>query len=623
MSLAIGIDLGTSRCAVGVFEHGKAAALLTGKQVYTLPSQVGFVANDEPIVGDRVRRLSLTQPQSMLAGVRRLIGRRFDELDAQAWRPYTLLRADSGDAHVQVGEHGVSPVELVAPLIREVRDAAERQLGEVITAGVVTVRGHVSDAERRATIAACRLGGLEVRRLVHATTVAALAYQTGRVVPGDELVAVIDFGASGFDAALIEVGERNIEVLAQRGVGIGGEDLDARVVDWLLAEFREQTGVDGSADPVVRARMRDVAERTRIALSDAKDAEIHLPYLAADEAGPKHLQTKLTQAKFEKMIADLLDRCDAAVQRVIDEAGKNIKDVAQVLLIGGCSRMPVVHGRMETIFKKTPSSSIDHEDTVARGAALFAGLVASRHPERSVHEALSRPLWLQIGAGEATQLFARKAAVPAEHSEPVTTPGDGRAGEVCRILEGDRVGGEPPRLLEFTVSGRAEVEVKFALDHNQVLDVSIREMLRGKEARLTIEGRGGLDEQVLTTMVEEARAREAEGRLVREALERRQRLDGMVQKVERVAAESKTIAPEIRDTVLLSAREATAALATNDDETVTAAIAAFSALLKGLPAELAVIAAPPAPPQRLQPIMVEKPAAELGEEEASDEGDDE
>ena len=622
MSLAIGIDLGTARCAVGVYEHGKAAALLAGKLPYALPSAIGFAEDGALIVGDRVRRLTLTRPQAMLTGVRRWIGRRFDELEMQAWRPYTLVRADSGDAHVRVGEASLSPAELVAPLIREVRDAAEQQLGEVIHAGVVTIRAHMSDAERRATIAACRLGGLEVRRLVHSTTAAALAYQTGRVVHSDELIAVIDFGAGGFDAALIEVGERNLEVLAQRGVAIGGDDLDARVVDWLLTEFREQTGVDGSADPVIRARMRDVAERTRVALSDAKDAEIHLPYLAADEAGPKHLQSRLTQAKFEKMIVDLLDRCDAVVQRVIDDAGKNIKDVTHVLLVGGCSRMPVVHGRIETIFKQTPSSSIDHEDTVARGAALFAGLVATRHPERTVHEVLSRPLWLQVGGEEPRPLFARRAAVPAEHSEPVTTPGDGHTSAACRVLEGDRVGGEPPTLLGFVVSGRPEVEVKFTLDHNQVLDLTIREMLRGKEARLVIEGRGGLEEQVLTTMVEEARAREAEGRLVREAQERRQRLDGMIQRAERVAAESKAIAAEIRESVLVSAREATAALATNDDETVTAAIAAFSALLKSLPAELAAIAAPPAAPQRIQAPVVANTTTLDDEEPGEDAGDE-
>jgi molecular chaperone DnaK len=624
MSLAIGIDLGTSRCAVGVYEHGKAAALLSGKQVYTLPSAVGFADDGALISGDRVRRLTLTRPQSMLMGVHRLIGRRFDDLDVQAWRPYALMRSASGDAHVRVGEVGVSPPELLAPLIREVRDAAERQLGEAIGAGVVTVRGHVGDAVRRATIAACRLGGLEVRRLVHSTTAAALAYQTGRAFNSDELIAVIDFGAGGFDAALIEVGERNVEVLAQRGIAVGGEDLDARVVDWLLAEFREQTGVDGTADPVVRARMRDVAERTRIALSDAKDAEVHLPYLAADEAGPKHLQSRLTQAKLERMIADLLDRCDAVVQRVIDDAGKNVKDVVHVLVLGGCSRMPVVHGRLETIFKQAPSSVLDHEDTVARGAALFAGQVAARHPERTVHEVVSRPLWLQVGDSEPTSLFARRAPVPAEHSEPITTPGDGRQGATCRVFEGDRVGGEPPTLLSFGVSGRAEVEVKFTLDPNQVLELTIREMLRGKEARLVIEGRGGIDEHVLSGMIEEARAREAEGRLVREAQERRQRLDGMIQRAERVASESKAIAPEIRESVLVSAREATAALASNDDETVTAAIAAFSALLKSLPGELAAIAAPPAAPQRVQPPVVnEKAAAERTDEDAGEDPGDE
>jgi molecular chaperone DnaK len=244
----------------------------------------------------------------------------------------------------------------------------------------VTVRGHVGDAVRRATIAACRLGGLEVRRLVHATTAAALAYQTGRAFNSDELIAVIDFGAGGFDAALIEVGERNVEVLAQRGIAVGGEDLDARVVDWLLAEFREQTGVDGdggSGGPRAHAGRRRADAHRPVGREGRGDP----PALPGGRRGRAEAPAgRLTQAKLEKMIADLLDRCDAVVQRVIDDAGKNVKDVVHVLVLGGCSRMPVVHGRVETIFKQAPSSVLDHEDTVARGAALFAGQVAARHP---------------------------------------------------------------------------------------------------------------------------------------------------------------------------------------------------------------------------------------------------
>ena len=415
----------------------------------------------------------------------------------------------------------LSPPELLAPLLRQVRQTTEAQLGEPVQSAVVAVRGQLRDAQRRATIAACRLGGVEVRRLVHATTAAALVYQAGRASVGEELIVVIDFGAGGFDVALLEVSERSVEVLAQRGVEVGGEDLDARVVEWLLAELREQTGVVATGDAVVRARMRDAAEKARINLSGQKDLVVHLPYLTADEAGPKHLQAKLTQARLEKLVADLLDRCMATVQRAVDEAGRPTDQVAQVLLIGGCSRMPAVHGRVETIFKKIPSAAIDGEDVVARGAAIYAGLLASRSPEVVVHEALSRPLWLQVGGAEPRPLFPARAAVPAEHSEPIETPGDGRPGALCRVLEGERTGGEPPQLLRFTVQGRAEIEVKFTLDGNQVLDLSVREMFRGKEAHLEVTQRGGFDGQVLAAMVEAARAEEAEARAEREAREAR------------------------------------------------------------------------------------------------------
>ena len=421
---------------------------------------------------------------------------------------------------------------------------------------VVAVRGHLDDAQRRATLAACRLGGLEVRRLVHATTAAALVYQATRTAVSEELVAVIDFGGGGFDAALIEVGERGVEVLAQRGVEVGGDDLDARVVEWLQAEFREQAGVDGAEDPIARARMRDAAEKARVALSDAKDVTVHLPYLAADEAGPKHLQSKLTQARLEKLVADLLDRCVAALQRALDDAGRPAQQVAQVLMIGGCARMPALHGRVEAIFKKIPSATLDADEVVARGAAILAGLLASRSPEVTVQEALSRPLFLQVGAAEPTVLFARGAVVPAEHSEPVTTPGDGRPGAVCLVLEGDRSGAEPPQLLGFTVMGRPEVEVKFTLDASQVLELSVRELLRGKEARLVVEGRGGFAADVLATMVEAARAEEVERRQVREIQERRQRLEGMAQRAERVVGEQEKLNPEARAAVLAGVRDA-------------------------------------------------------------------
>lgn len=606
MSLAIGVDLGTTRCAVGVFEAGKAVTLLAGRQAYREASAVGVDGEGAMVVGERARRLSLTQPQQMLLGARRLLGRRFDELEPAHWLPIALQRAGNGDAVVKLGERLLAPSELLAPLVRQVRRAAETQLGELLPAAVVAVRGQLGDAQRRATIAACRLGGLEVRRLVHATTAAALVYQASRASVGEELIAVIDFGGGGFDAALIEVGEKSVEVLAQRGVDIGGDDLDARVVEWLQAEFREQAGIDGADDPIARSRMRDAAEKARLALSDSKDVTLHLPYLAADAAGPKHLQSKLTQARLEKLVGDLLDRCIAALQRAVDDAGRPVQSVAQVLLIGGCSRMPALHGRVESVFKKIPSAALDADEVVARGAAILAGLLASRSPEITVQEALSRPLSLQIGSAAPLLLFPRGAVVPAEHSEPVTTPGDGRPGAACRVLEGERSGGESPLLLGFTVMGRPEIEVKFTLDASQVLELSVRELLRGKEARLVVEGRGGFPADVLATMVEAAHAEELEQRQAREIRDRRQRLDNMAQRAERIVGEQEKLNPDVRAAVLAGVRDARAVLQTQDDAMVTAAIEAFAALLRPLPGELAAIAVAPVV-GRLQPVIAAPP----------------
>lgn len=607
MSLSVGIDLGTTRCAVGVMEAGKATTLLVGRQPYREPSVIGHEEDGSPVVGERARRLCLTRPREMMLAARRLLGRRFDELDAEAWRAQPLLRAENGDVQVKLGERATSTPELLAPLLRQVRQTTEAQLGESIPGAVVAVRGQLRDLQRRATLAACRLGGLEPRRLIHTTTAAALVYHATRNSVGDERIAVIDFGGGGFDVALIEVGDRSVEVLAQRGVEVGGEDLDARVIEWLLAELREQTGIDGAADPIVRARMRDAAEKARIALSEQKEVVVHLPYLAADEAGPKHLAAKLTQKRFEKLVADLLDRCAATVQRALDEAGGPVDQYTQVLFVGGCTRMPAVHERVETIFKKAPSAALDSDDVVARGAAIFAGLLASRSPELVVHEALSRPLWLQVGGAEPRLLFPLRSLVPTEHSEPLETPGDGRPGVECRVFEGERAGGDAPLLLKFTVAGRPEVETKFTLDGNQVLDMSIRELFRGKEARLVVEERGGLEGHVLMAMVEAARAEETEARAQRATAERRGRLEGMAQRADRVVAEMEKLSPELRAAVTAGVRDARAVLQTHDDELVSAAIEAFAALLRPLPGELGAIAAPPAPTGRLQPVPVVPP----------------
>lgn len=629
MSLPVGIDLGTTRCVVGLLEAGKAVALLLGREVYREVSAVGHADDGSIVVGERARRLCLTRPRQMLLAARRLLGRRFDELDHEVWRAQPLLRGEDGEVRVRqvpVGEgegEAIAPPVLLAALLRQVRLTTEQQLGEPLHAAVVAVRGQLRDAQRRATIAACRLGGVEVKRLVHATTAVALAYHAGRTAVEDETIAVIDFGAGGFDAAIVEVSERSVEVLAQRGVEVGGEDLDARVVEWLLAELREQTGVDGGADPVVRARMRDASEKARMTLSSQKDVVIHLPYLAADEAGPKHLQVKLTQARLEKLVVDLLDRCAATVQRALDDSGRAADKVTQVLLVGGCSRMPAVHERVETIFKKIPSDALNAEDVVARGAAIFAGLLASRSPELVVHEALSRPLWLQVGAGEVRPLFDRRAAVPAEHSEPLTTPGDGRPGPECRVLEGELGGGEPPVLLSFTLTGRAEIEVKFHVDANQVLELAIRELLRGKEAHITID-RPGLAGETLTAMVEAARADEMAARAAREVAERRQRLEGMTQRAERVLAEVEKITAETREAVQAGLRDARAVLQTQDDELIVVALEAFTTLLRPLPGELGAIGAPPAAPKRLQPVIAAPPKKIVaGAEDLVPESDDE
>lgn len=613
MSTAIGIDLGTTRCTAGIFEAGRSAALLQGKGIMVLPAAVGVDAEGQVVVGDRARRMALLRPEAIQLYVHRLLGRRFEAVHPDdtarpglrgVWQPRALARAEHGDVSVKLGEHTLLPQALVAALVGEVRAIAEEQLGEPVTQAVVSVPVHFGDAQRRALLHACRLGGLEVRRLVHPTTAAALVYQAERTGVDDEVIAVLDVGAGGASCAIVEVKEREVAVLAQRGLALGGEDIDGRIVEWLLSERQEFAGDAG----LVRSRVRDAAEKAKIALSERKEVEIHLPFLGADEAGPKHLAAKLTQARLEKLAGDLVQRIAGLIAKVLEESGVAVERVGEVLLIGGTSRIPALHERVEAVFKKIPSARLDAVDTVARGAAILAGLLASRHPEVRVIEALVQPLVVRVAGGEPQTLMAARAPVPAEAAVVLHTPGDGRTSPEARVFQGERGPEEDDLVCSFVVTGRPEVEVKLRVDDNQVLELSVRELLRGKEARLHVRERGGLGEEQLAGMVEAARAREAAARAEREVHERRARLEGMVQRSERALGEQDKLSAEVRAGVEAGLRDARAVLAAGDPNLLAAAIDGLAALLQPLGGEWAAIAAPPPARVRLQPVVAPPPA---------------
>lgn len=609
MSTAIGIDLGAARCTAAIFEAGRAATLLQGKGPMVLPAAVGLDPEGRVVVGDRARRLALLNPGSMFLYTHRLLGRRFERVQPGVWQPGQLTRAEHGDAAVKAGEHSLLPQALVAALVGEVRAIGEEQLGEPVTQAVVTVPVHFDDAQRRALLHACRLGGLEVRRLVHPTTAVGLVHLVDRAGVEDEVIAVVDAGAGGVSCAVLEVKERELTVLAQRGLALGGEEVDGRIAEWLLAELREREAgaAEGAGAALVRARIRDAAEKAKIALSEKRDVEIHLPFIAADEAGPKHLVVKLTQARLEKLAGDLLQRIAALVAKVLEESGRPAEAVREVLLLGGTSRIPALHERVETIFKKIPSARLDAVDTVARGAAILAGQLASRHPELRVHDVAARSLVVTVGGGSPQVVLPARAPVPGEHTLTLTTPGDGRISAEARVFAGERGAEEDDLLCSFVVTGRPEIDVKLRVDDNHVLELSVRELLRGKEARLHVRERAGLPEEQLAGMVEAARAREAEARAEREARERRQRLEGMVGRCERVLAEQEKLAPEVRATVEAGLRDARAVLASGDWGLLQAAIDGLAGVLQPLGGELAAIAAPPPPRTRLQPVVSAPP----------------
>lgn len=609
MSTAIGIDLGTARCTAAIFEAGRAAALLQGKGVMVLPAAVGLDVEGRVVVGDRARRLALLHPEAMFLYTHRLLGRRFERVQGGVWQPWAWTRAEHGDAAVKAGEHSLLPQALVAAIVGEVRAIGEEQLGEPVTQAVVSVPVHFDDAQRRALLHACRLGGLEVRRLIHPTTAVGLVHLADRAGVEDEVICVVDVGAGGVSAAILEIKEREVAVLAQRGLPIGGEDIDGRIAEWLLSELRErEAGVlEGAGAGLVRARIRDAAEKAKITLSEKREVEIHLPFIAADEAGPKHLVIKLTQNRFEKLAGDLLQRIAGLVAKVLEESGRTAEAVGEVLLLGGTSRIPALHERIETIFKKIPSARMDGVDVVARGAAILAGQLASRHPEMRVNDVAVRPLVVTVGGGQPQVVLPARAPVPGEHTLTLTTPGDGRISAEVRVFAGDRGADEDDLLASFVVAGRPEIDVKLRVDDNHVLEMSVRELLRGKEARLHVRERGGIPEEQLAGMVEAARAREVEARADKEARERKQRLEGMVGRCERVLAEQEKLGPELRATVEAGLRDARAVLASGDSGLLQPAIEGLAAVLQPLGGEWTAIAAPPPARQRLQPVVSAPP----------------
>ena len=536
MSKTIGIDLGTTNSVVAVIE-GSAPRIITNQEgARTTPSVVAWSEADELLVGQVARRQAVTNPDNTVASIKRFMGMKHEAVAEEACRvPFSVVAAPNGDAHVEVRGKRMSPPEISAKVLTKLKKAAEEYLGEPVTQAVVTVPAYFDDSQRQATKDAGKIAGLEIKRIVNEPTAAALAY--GLDKRNNELIAVYDLGGGTFDISLLEVGDGVVEVVATAGdTHLGGDDFDQRLVDHLLDEIRKESGIDVSKDRMVLQRLREAAERAKIELSSTLETEINLPFLTADASGPKHFQTKVTRARFEQLIGDLVDRTMKPVTQVLADARKTPGDVAEVLLVGGSTRVPLVQRKVAELFGREPSKAVNPDEVVALGAAVQAGVLTGEVKDILLLDVTPLSLGVETLGGVMTPLIPRNTTIPSRKSDVFSTAEDNQSAVTVHVLQGERPMAKDNRTLgKFNLEGIpaaprgvAQVEVTFDIDANGIVSVSAKDKASGREQKITITSASGLDGSEVERLVREAREHEGDDRRHMEQVEARNRLDTLV-----------------------------------------------------------------------------------------------
>ncbi len=548
MAKIIGIDLGTTNSCVAIMEGGKPRVIENSEGDRTTPSIVAFTKDSEVLVGQPAKRQAVTNPQNTLFAIKRLIGRKFDDEVVQRdikMVPYKIAKADNGDAWVEVQGKKMAPPEISARVLMKMKKTAEDYLGETVTEAVITVPAYFNDSQRQATKDAGRIAGLEVKRIINEPTAAALAYGLDKQ-GSDRKIAVYDLGGGTFDISIIEIaevdGERQFEVLSTNGdTFLGGEDFDQRIINFLAEQFQKESGVDVRHDPLAMQRLKEAAEKAKIELSSTQQTDINLPYITADAAGPKHLNIKLTRAKLESLVEDLVQKTVAPCKTALKDAGVSLSDVAEVILVGGQTRMPLVQKYVKDLFGKEPRKDVNPDEAVAVGAAIQAGVLSGEVKDVLLLDVTPLSLGIETLGGVMTKLIEKNTTIPTKASNVFSTADDNQTAVTIHVLQGERDRAADNKSLgKFDLTeippaprGMPQVEVSFDIDANGILNVSAKDKATGKEQKIIIKASSGLHEDEIKRMVRDAEAHAAEDKRFRELVETRNKADALVHAVEK------------------------------------------------------------------------------------------